>query len=226
MVELYYDSRFTGDRVDDAISRVNITPDSSEPSLIIINSSKSSSYYEPISKIEFENKIIIDSKLSNNSNNLVQNKVITKALNTKVSDPINPGGVGQFLAFKNNQTEWVNFPKGLDGKSAYEIWLENGNQGTEEEFISSLKGATGERGETGDKGDTGDAGKNGETGDKGDKGAKGDTGAKGATGLTGASPGVVKNIYYEEITNSSEGYVGRLIFIFQNGGGLSIYTTK
>lgn len=29
---------------------------------------------------------------------------------------------------------------GVDGKSAYEIWLEQGNTGTEEDFLASLKG--------------------------------------------------------------------------------------
>lgn len=34
---------------------------------------------------------------------------------------------------------------GNDGKSAYEIWLEQGNEGTEEDFIASLKGEQGEK---------------------------------------------------------------------------------
>lgn len=41
---------------------------------------------------------------------------------------------------------------GADGKSAYQIWLDNGNKGTENEFLSWLKG------QKGDKGDKGDAG--------------------------------------------------------------------
>jgi len=32
-------------------------------------------------------------------------------------------------------------PKGDNGKSAYEIWLSNGNQGTEQQFLESLKGS-------------------------------------------------------------------------------------
>ena len=32
---------------------------------------------------------------------------------------------------------------GADGKSAYQIWLEAGNEGTESEFLESLKGADG-----------------------------------------------------------------------------------
>ena len=39
--------------------------------------------------------------------------------------------------------------KGDDGKSAYKIWLEAGNTGTEEDFLNSLKGEPGEPGENG-----------------------------------------------------------------------------
>ena len=59
--------------------------------------------------------------------------------------------------------------QGADGKSAYEIWLAEGNSGTESEFLASLKGEKGEKGEQGDKGD---------------KGEKGDAGEKGADGYT------------------------------------------
>lgn len=37
----------------------------------------------------------------------------------------------------------VNGKDGVDGKSAYEIWLEQGNTGTEADFIASLKGEPG-----------------------------------------------------------------------------------
>ena len=40
--------------------------------------------------------------------------------------------------------------QGIDGKSAYEIWLDLGNTGTEQDFIDSLKGADGEDGEDGE----------------------------------------------------------------------------
>lgn len=60
--------------------------------------------------------------------------------------------------------------QGKDGKSAYQTWLDNGNKGTEQDFLNSLKGTKG------DKGDKGDQGIQGLKGDKGDKGEKGDTG--------------------------------------------------
>lgn len=44
---------------------------------------------------------------------------------------------------------------GADGKSAYELAVENGFEGTEEEWLESLKGESGKNGESGEKGDTG-----------------------------------------------------------------------
>lgn len=38
---------------------------------------------------------------------------------------------------------------GANGKSAYEIWLENGNSGTEQDFLMSLKGNDGDDGKNG-----------------------------------------------------------------------------
>lgn len=46
--------------------------------------------------------------------------------------------------------------RGKEGKSAYETWLEQGNEGTEQEYLASLKGEQGIQGIKGDKGDTGD----------------------------------------------------------------------
>ena len=54
--------------------------------------------------------------------------------------------------------------RGKEGKSAYEIWLDLGNEGTEQEYLASLRGDKGEQGPKGDKGD------DGEKGDKGDDG--------------------------------------------------------
>lgn len=39
--------------------------------------------------------------------------------------------------------DFLNSLKGMGGKSAYEIWLELGNSGSEEDFVSSLMGANG-----------------------------------------------------------------------------------
>lgn len=80
---------------------------------------------------------------------------------------------------------------GADGKSAYQIWLDAGNTGTEAQYLASLKGAKGDTGAIGPKGDTGatgltgPAGKDGAIGAKGETGATGPAGPKGDTGATG-----------------------------------------
>ena len=86
------------------------------------------------------------------------------------------------------------------GKSAYEIAKENGFNGTETEWLASLKGATGAPGANGKDGEDGKTpyiGDNGNwyigvddtgkpsRGEKGEKGEKGDTGAQGPQGLQG-----------------------------------------
>ena len=80
---------------------------------------------------------------------------------------------------------------GVDGKSAYQIWLDNGNTGSEAEFLESLKGPKGadgiigKDGATGPKGDTGAQGPMGAQGLRGEVGAKGDTGERGPQGEKG-----------------------------------------
>lgn len=94
---------------------------------------------------------------------------------------------------------------GAQGKSAYEVAVDNGFEGTEEEWLESLRG--GPRGPQGYsayevavnegyegtesqwlaslKGEKGDTGSTGPQGATGPQGEKGDTGATGATGPTG-----------------------------------------
>ena len=89
------------------------------------------------------------------------------------------------------------------GKSAYEIAKENGFNGTEAEWLASLKGEPGAAGASGKDGENGktpyvgdngnwyigadDTGKpsRGAKGEKGEKGEKGDTGAQGIQGEKG-----------------------------------------
>lgn len=47
---------------------------------------------------------------------------------------------------------------GPSGDSAYQIWLDQGNTGSEQDFLDSLVGPTGPTGSTGEKGDTGNTG--------------------------------------------------------------------
>lgn len=49
---------------------------------------------------------------------------------------------------------------GPEGKSAYQVWLANGNTGSQVDFLNSLVGAQGPKGDKGEKGDKGADGKN------------------------------------------------------------------
>jgi len=101
---------------------------------------------------------------------------------------------------------------GANGKSAYEIWLDAGNEGTEVDFLESLEGADGQAGLSAYdiavldgfvgtetewleslEGATGPQGPKGETGDKGDPGDKGDKGDKGDPGDSGSGSGLTVN---------------------------------
>ncbi|MDO5704257.1 MAG: hypothetical protein Q4G49_04170 [Paracoccus sp. (in: a-proteobacteria)] len=80
----------------------------------------------------------------------------------------------------------VSGPKGdpgADGLSAYEIELDNGFEGDEEEWLASLVGPAGPKG---DAGAIGPAGPKGDPGAIGAAGPKGDPGADGSDGLDGA----------------------------------------
>lgn len=69
-----------------------------------------------------------------------------------------------------NDLEYFAGLTGAEGKSAYEVWIDAGNTGTEEDFLLSLKGAIGEQGPKGDAGDVGPQGPMGVKGDPGDPG--------------------------------------------------------
>lgn len=53
--------------------------------------------------------------------------------------------------------------QGKDGKSAYQIALDNGFIGTEADWLESLKGEDGEQGQKGDKGEIGPQGEKGKS---------------------------------------------------------------
>ena len=74
-------------------------------------------------------------------------------------------------------------PTGPTGASAYELAVDNGFDGTEDEWLASLQGATGPTGPTGADGPVGPTGADGATGADGPIGP---TGADGPIGPTGA----------------------------------------
>ena len=59
---------------------------------------------------------------------------------------------GDVLVFDSVSNSWINGvlsssgptgPPGSAGQSAYDIWLANGNSGTQQDFLNSLQGASG-----------------------------------------------------------------------------------
>jgi len=90
------------------------------------------------------------------------------------------------------------------GDSAYEVWLAEGNSGTEAEFLASLVGATGAQGPQGEQGATGSQGPVGETGETGATGAQGEVGPQGAAGSTGPAG-------YFELHDAGGNSLGRIV---------------
>lgn len=88
--------------------------------------------------------------------------------------------------FEGTEQQWLDSLKG-SSQSAYDIWLANGHTGSEADFLEWLKGEKGDKGDKGDTGAQGEKGDKGDTGAQGDKGDKGDTGAQGDKGDNGKS---------------------------------------
>lgn len=66
--------------------------------------------------------------------------------------------------------------RGPEGKSAYQVAVDKGFVGTEEEWLASLTGPRGEKGEKGETGEQGATGPQGPQGERGETGDKGDDG--------------------------------------------------
>lgn len=89
--------------------------------------------------------------------------------------------------YLKGDTEWkfisdLSGAQGIQGLSAYQVAVQHGFEGTEDEWLISLKG---EKGETGPKGDKGDTGEKGATGERGPQGLQGERGLQGIQGEQG-----------------------------------------
>lgn len=89
--------------------------------------------------------------------------------------------------YLKGDTEWkfisdLSGAQGIQGLSAYQVAVRHGFEGTEAEWLISLKG---EKGETGPKGDKGDTGEKGATGERGPQGLQGERGLQGVQGEKG-----------------------------------------
>lgn len=74
---------------------------------------------------------------------------------------------------------------GPAGKSAYQVWLDQGNSGTETDYLLSLKGSPGTNGRDGVDGQPGSPGTNGQPGTNGRDGVDGAPGTNGQDGDRG-----------------------------------------
>ncbi|MGN1411960.1 MAG: hypothetical protein ACI4WH_05555 [Oscillospiraceae bacterium] len=102
-------------------------------------------------------------------------------------------------------TNGIDGKDGENGLSAYEIWLNQGNIGTEIDFLNSLKGEKGDKGEQGEQGLQGIQGIQGIQGEKGDKGETGADGSNGIDGKDGTNgiDGISPTITIAESTSNS-----------------------
>lgn len=141
--------------------------------------------------------------------------------------------------------EYYDTVSGKDGKSAYEIALGNGFEGSEEDWLASLKGEQGEAGKDGTDGtsvtissiteNTEDSGnnvitfsdgnsvtiKNGSKGSKGDKGEQGIQGVQGEKGEQGNAGKDGTSITVDIVSESpSDG--GNNIVTFSDGSTLTV----
>jgi hypothetical protein len=76
-------------------------------------------------------------------------------------------------------------PAGADGKSAYQVAVDGGFTGTEQEWLDSLHGATGSQGTQGVEGPQGAQGEVGPAGPQGEQGIEGQIGPQGPIGADG-----------------------------------------
>ena len=98
----------------------------------------------------------LDYLYENNNSNI--DKAVTNIEFTKSSIgsvPNQPGAIDTYtITYSDNTTSTfkiyngTNGTQGTDGKSAYDIWVDLGNSGTENDFINSLKGDTGNNGKS------------------------------------------------------------------------------
>jgi hypothetical protein len=110
---------------------------------------------------------------------------------TAITGAQGPQGVaGQNGTIGVNGTDGINGINGANGQnglSAYEIWLAQGNTGTESDFLTAITGATGAQGAQGIQGVAGATGSQGLIGLTGPAGAQGIQGATGAAGTNGTN---------------------------------------
>lgn len=75
-----------------------------------------------------------------------------------VTDTVKVGQIANLVLAASSGGKGAKGDKGEPGKSAYQVAVDNGFKGTEQEWLASLKGEKGDKGDRGLKGDKGDPG--------------------------------------------------------------------
>ena len=172
-----------------------------------------------------------------------------KSLTSKViaGKLVENASVNEYEVFSGSGGGSVPGPAGKDGKSAYQIAVENGFEGSEQEWLESLKGKDGAQGEigpqgpvglqgpegpigpkgetgvAGPKGDQGEVGPQGPKGDKGETGPQGPAGPQGEAGKDGTSVTIKGSVENAEALNQIEGEVAGDGYITEDDGHLHVF---
>ena len=144
------------------------------------------------------------------------------------------GSSGVLQKYGDGVTPWNLLPyqdrggiDGLPGKSAYQVWLDEGNTGTEQDFLDSLEGPQGPIGQTGNQGNPGPEGPVGPEGE----------GVISGIGVLSDAPNVILDVgtnrnnslllvgnrILDAPTNSIPGYSGQ-VFLTQDATGFHALT--
>ena len=110
---------------------------------------------------------------------------------------------------------------GLNGASAYEIWIAQGNTGTEADFLNAIEGAQGPAGVTGPQGPAGNDGATGPQGPQGIQGIPGPAGPQGASGFLPNGTAAGNTPYWD-----GSQWVVNGTNVYNNGANLGVGTTS
>ena len=106
---------------------------------------------------------LANQKILEINNKITEVTVLEEDLEDKVESGYFKGEKGDTGEPGQNGTNGIDGQDGVDGKSAYQIWLDEGNVGTEQDFLDSLRGEDGINGKDGKDGKDGVNGQDGYT---------------------------------------------------------------
>ena len=106
---------------------------------------------------------LANQKILEMNNKITEVTALEEDLEDKVESGYFKGEKGDTGEPGQNGTNGIDGQDGADGKSAYQIWLEEGNVGTEQDFLDSLRGEDGINGKDGKDGKDGVNGQDGYT---------------------------------------------------------------